>query len=134
MAKKTESTERTYSAQIVETYGVELSKKEQLAITIGDNSLALDAEAEGGPFVITGIRGYVKVAIHNDKAKGDDKDYSKYIILTENGNYSTGSESFMNTFIDIFENMEGETDWGIEVIRKPSKNYNGKYFLSCTVI
>lgn len=133
MAKNTESTERTYSAQIVETYGVELSKKEQLAITIGDNSLALDAEAENGSFVITNIRGYVKVAIHNDKANGD-KDYTKYIILTDNGNYSTGSESFMNTFIDIFTQMKGETDWGIEVIRKPSKNYNGKYFLSCTVV
>lgn len=133
MAKKTESTERTYSAQIVEAHGVELSKKEQLALTIGDNSVALDAEAENGSFVITGIRGYAVLAIHNDKATGD-KDYVKYIIITENGNYSTGSESFMNTFIDIFENMEGESDWGIEVIRKPSKNYNGKYFLSCTVV
>lgn len=133
MAKKTENTERTYSAQITATYGVELTKKEQLALTIGDNSVALDAEAENGSFVITGIRGYAVLAIHNDKANGD-KDYTKYIILTENGNYSTGSESFMNTFIDIFENMEGEADWGIEVIRKPSKNYNGKYFLSCTVV
>lgn len=133
MAKNTENTERTYSAKILSSYGVELSKKEQLALTIGDNSVALDAEAENGSFVITNIRGYVVLGIHNDKANGD-KDYTKYIILTDNGNYSTGSESFMNTFIDIFENMEDETDWGIEVIRKPSKNYNGKYFLSCAVV
>ncbi len=133
MAKNTENTERTYSAKILSSHGVELTKKEQLALTIGDNSVALDAEAENGSFVITNIRGYVVLGIHNDKANGD-KDYTKYIILTDNGNYSTGSESFMNTFIDIFENMEDETDWGIEVIRKPSKNYNGKYFLSCTVV
>lgn len=133
MAKKTENTERTYSAEIMSVHGVELSKKEQLALTIGDNSTAIDAEAENGSFVITDIKGYVVLGIHNEKANGD-KDYTKYVILTENGNYSTGSESFMNTFINIFNQMEGEKDWGIEVIRKPSKNYNGKYFLSCTVV
>lgn len=127
---------RGYSAEITEVVGLDLTKKQIVAITTSDTSLPLDAYVEEhGEFEIENISGYVKVQIHNEQAKGEDKDYAKYIILTDDGeSYSTGSESFMNTFINIFENMEGEDDWGIKVLRKPSKNFSGKYFLTCAVI
>lgn len=125
---------RGYSAEITEVVGLDLTKKQIVAITTADDSLPLDATAEQGEFEINNILGYVKVAIHNEKANGD-KDYTKYIILCEDGtSYSTGSESFMNTFITIFNQMEGEDDWGIRVLRKPSKNFSGKYFLTCAII
>ena len=45
------------------------------------------------------------------------------------------TESFMNTFDDIMDNMEGEIEpWGVKVLRKPSKNYTGKYFLTCAIV
>lgn len=125
---------RGYSAEITEVVGLDLTKKQIVAITTADDSLPLDATAEQGEFEIDDILGYVKVSIHNEKANGD-KDYSKYIILCADGtSYSTGSESFMNTFISIFNQMEGEKDWGIKVLRKPSKNFSGKYFLTCAII
>lgn len=127
---------RGYSATIAEVVGVELTKKQIVAITTSDASIALDAYVEeNGEFVINDIAGYVTVNIHNEKANGD-KDYTKYIILTKNGeSYSTGSESFMNTFADIVSDMEGESEaWGVKVIRKPSKNYSGKYFLTCAIV
>jgi hypothetical protein len=127
---------RGYSATIEEVVGVELTKKQIVAITTSDASTPLDAYVEeNGEFIINDIAGYVKVAIHNEKANGD-KDYSKYIILTNSGeSFSTGSESFMNTFADIISDMEGETEeWGVKVLRKPSKNYSGKYFLTCAIV
>ena len=127
---------RGYSATIEDVVGVELTKKQIVAITTSDDSTPLDAYVEeNGEFIINNIAGYVRVAIHNEQAKGD-KDYDKYIILTNSGeSYSTGSESFMNTFADIMDNMEGETEaWGVKVLRKPSKNYSGKYFLTCAIV
>lgn len=127
---------RGYSATIAEVVGVELTKKQIVAITTSDASIALDAYVEeNGEFIINDIAGYVVVNIHNEKANGD-KDYTKYIILTNNGeSYSTGSESFMDTFADIVTDMEGETEsWGVKVLRKPSKNYSGKYFLTCAIV
>ena len=127
---------RGYSATIEEVVGVELTKKQIVLITTADDSTPLDAYVEqNGEFIIDDIAGYVKVAIHNEKAKGD-KDYSKYIILTNSGeSFSTGSESFMNTFANIISDMEGESEpWGVKVFRKPSKNYSGKYFLTCAIV
>lgn len=127
---------RGYSATIEEVVGVELTKKQIVAITTSDASTPLDAYVEeNGEFIINDIAGYVKVAIHNEKANGD-KDYSKYIILTNSGeSFSTGSESFMNTFADIVSEMDGVTEeWGVKVLRKPSKNYSGKYFLTCAIV
>ena len=127
---------RGYSATIEEVVGVELTKKQIVAITTSDVSTPLDAYVEeNGEFIINNIAGYVRVAIHNEQGKGD-KDYDKYIILTNSGeSYSTGSESFMNTFADIMDNMEGEKEeWGVKVLRKPSKNYSGKYFLTCAIV
>lgn len=86
---------------------------------------------EGSDFVITPT-GYAILEVHNDKAKGD-KDYTRYVIVAEEGLYSTSSESFFTKFNSIFEQMVGEEGFQLGVTLKPSKNYSGCY-LTCYCI
>ena len=115
----------------------EFSKKEMLMYSDNNDAIALDKlsmeyKATGEQLVIVPLE-YIVLAIHNDRNKGD-KDYNQLIIVDENGNkYITGSRSFTEAFINIWENMEGESDWGIKVCRRESKNYSGKDFLTCVV-
>lgn len=83
---------------------------------------------EGSDFVITPT-GYAILEVHNDKAKGD-KDYTRYVIVAEEGLYSTSSEPFFTKFSSIFDQMMFEEDFQLGVTLKPSKNYNGCY-LTC---
>ena len=51
--------------------------------------------------------------------------------------YVTGSDSFWSSFIDIWDDMkEGEDpeDFSIRVYKRPSKNYSGKSFLTCSLV
>ena len=87
--------------------------------------------------VVIDYKGYVIVDIHNERAKSDNKDYVKYIIIDKNDvKYGTGSSSFWSAFNEIYDEMvdAGETDFQIKVFRRPSKNYTGKDFLTCTLI
>ena len=72
--------------------------------------------------------------IHNDKA--EPQDYENYILMDMNGEkYVTGSQSFWNSFMEIYEEMAQEDeDWGVKVYRMPSKNYAGRDFLTCAII
>ena len=55
--------------------------------------------------------------------------------LTEDDMYVTGSESFWNSFRDIYDEMENESDeWSLKLYRLPSKNRQGKDFLTCSII
>lgn len=87
--------------------------------------------------VVIDYKDYVIVDIHNERAKSENKDYVKYIIIDKNGEkYGTGSNSFWSAFTEIYNEMvdAGESDFQIKVFRRPSKNYTGKDFLTCTLI
>lgn len=77
---------------------------------------------------------YAVLSIHNDKAT--PQDYENYVVADKSGTkFVTGSASFWNGFMAIYEEMEGSgEEWGIEVYRVPSKNYSGKDFITCKVI
>ena len=113
----------------------ELSKIEKIAIKDTGDCEAIDKTLESAPdgaFVID-VDYYANIAIHNEKAKGDT-DYNVYVIVDRNGTkYCTSSNSFWNSFVDIANEMEGEP-FSIKVYRKSSKNYAGKYFLSCSIV
>lgn len=118
-----------YTVEIIET-SKELSKKERVQIKT-DSGTKLDDIA---PVVIGEIDYFAKLHIHNPKVK-DKPDYDHFIIVTKEGErFYTGSPSFMEAFMSIYAEMEGETDWGIEVTKRDSKNYVGKQFLTCNVI
>ena len=86
--------------------------------------------------VIISIDYYVKLKIHNETSK-ERPDYENVVVVGKDGNkYYTGSSSFMTNLEEIYDEMTdaGETEITIEVYRKPSKNYNGKEFITCSVV
>lgn len=123
----------TYYSTIISA-SKELTKKEQLQLRDTAGALSLDTESQAGPLDIMPEL-YALVEVHNEKAKGD-KDYQQFILVDKDGyKWYTGSRSFIDSFLEIAGEMVGESEpWGVRVIRRESKNYSGKTFLTCTVI
>lgn len=121
-----------YSVEIKET-SKQLSAKERIAIKDTSNALKLDIECEENGVVITPVA-FAILSIHNEKS--DNKDYENYVITDKDGTkYVTGSESFWNAFISIWDEMQDEEEeWGIKAYKLDSKNYKGKKFLTCSII
>ena len=121
-----------YSVKIAEA-SKELSAKEKVMLKDTSDAIKLDSATTDGGIVINPIA-YVVLDIHNEKA--DDKDYSQYVIIGNDGTkYVTGSESFWNAFMDIYTELANcDEAWGIKVYRLPSNNFKGKEFLTCSVI
>ena len=76
---------------------------------------------------------YAVLDVHNEKA--ENPDYSQYVFLTEDGEkYVTSSDTFYRSFKDIAEELEAEGEpLSIIIYKKESKNFKGKYFLTCSV-
>ena len=138
MAKNKEQTVANYSATITET-SMELTAREKVMFKDTQNAVSLldlakDAKANGAKAIVENIKGYVVLDIHNEKS--DDIDYKNYLIVDGNGDkYVTGSDSFMNSFLDIYKEMKDETEpWSIQLNLLPSKNYKDKEILTCSLI
>lgn len=124
---------REYSANVVDG-SREFTAREKIQLKDTNTMIALDkATQEVGTIRITPA-GYAVVKVHNEKS--DNKDYSQYVIIGNDGQkYYTGSESLFDAFFDIYSDMADEPDpWEIEVYRKPSKNRQGKDFLTCSLL
>lgn len=122
-----------YSVKVAES-SKELSAKERLVIKDTTDCIKLDEATQKGAVVID-VDYYAILDIHNDKA--EDKDYQNIVIADKDGNkYSTGSTSFITSFVDIYDEMRGEVDtqWAAKCYRVPSKNYKGKEFLTCSIV
>lgn len=121
-----------YSVKI-EFASKELTAKERVMLKDTTNAVSLDEATQGAPLVIDPAY-YVTLMVHNEKA--EDKDYKKHVIVDKAGTkYVTGSESFITSFMDIMDEMEGtDEEFQIQVYRMPSKNYKGKEFLTCSIL
>lgn len=126
-----------YKAKVCEA-SRELTAKEKIMLKDTSNAISLDEMTQEAQFnnekVVLNIDYYVTIDVHNDKA--DDKDYQQFILVDKDGKkYYTGSTSFINNFIDIFEELtEAGEEVTIEIYRKESKNYKGKEFITCSVV
>lgn len=126
-----------YKAKVADA-SRELTAKEKIMLKDTSNAFSLDELTQEAQFnnekLILNIDYYVTIDVHNDKA--DDKDYQQFIIVDKDGKkYYTGSTSFINNFIDIFEELsEAGEEVTIEIYRKESKNYKGKEFITCSVV
>lgn len=124
-----------YTVTIKET-SRELTKRERIMLKDTSDAVSLDQatqEANGVEGVVITPEAYAILGIHNEMAKGD-KDYDQILIMDTIGNkWITGSQTFITSFIDIFNEMEGE-EFSFKVVRKPSKNYSGKEFLKAVLI
>lgn len=126
-----------YSVEITDT-SKELSAKERVKIKDTSNAVDLDkaTQSDGGPVnVVIDYDYHVMLQIHNEKS--DNKDYKKIVIVDKNGNkFTTGSESLITSLLDIVKEMKecDEDDFQVEVYRKDSKNYQGRQFLTCSLV
>lgn len=123
----------SYVANIVES-SKELSARERLRMKDFTNAQQLDSVVgeENETFVIAPAA-YAIIEVHNEKSK-DKKDYCKIVIVdTADNKFVTGSDSFIRNFMEIYDEMDGEP-FEIEVYKKPSKNYSGKEFITCSVL
>lgn len=131
MAKKT-NVEANYSVTIEEA-SMELNARAKIILKDTSDASKLDAivDAEG---IVISPENYAILSIHNEKA--DDPDYKNYLIIDKDGNkYVTGSNSFWNSFKNIYDEMKAEgEDFEIKIYKLPSKNYNGKSFLTCSLV
>ena len=117
----------------------DITVKEKIMLKDTSNAISIDALTQEASFnnekVLIDVDYYAILDIHNEKS--DNKDYINFIIVDKSGNkYVTGSESFITTFTDIYEEMKGagEENITIKIYRKESKNYKGKDFITCSIV
>ena len=127
-----------YTATISEA-SRELTAKERvmfkdLGNAVKLNDLAEEAMQSGSKAVITNVKDFVIIDIHNEKS--EDTDYKNYLIIDGEGEkYYTGSNAFWNSFKGIWDEMhDSGEEWGIQLNLIPSKNYSGKKVLTCSLI
>lgn len=122
-----------YSVEIKET-SRELTAKQRIAIKDTAGAIKLDTACDEAISIEIEPVDYAVLAIHNEKS--DNVDYENYVIIDKNGDkYVTGSTSFWNSFMDIYNEMQGEEEaWSIKAYKLDSKNYKGKKFLTCSII
>lgn len=122
-----------YSVSIVES-SRDLSLKERVALKNLCNEVVLGDICAVEPLDID-VEYWAHLHIVNDRS--DEKEYEIFILYDKDGIcYTTSSESFWTSFKGIWDEivLEPETDWKLRVISKPSKNRQGKTFLTCTII
>ena len=121
----------SYSATITAS-SKELTKKERIQLKDMTDVIRLDTATKDGDVIIEKVTNIVEIEIHNDKATPTD--YTNIIVISEDGTrYATGSTSFRNSLFDIADEM-GDEEYGIKVFRRPSANYAGRDFISCSVL
>lgn len=124
-----------YEAKVTEV-SKQLSAVERIKFKDTTEAISLDLETQLNGEVIIDIDYYGIIDIHNEKAV-DNKDYQNYIFVDKNGKkYITGSKSLWSAFRGIADEIEsaGENLYPIRVYRMDSKNYNGKQFLTCSLV
>ena len=126
--------DRGYKAEVTFS-SKELTVKEKMILKDGSDAIQLDKATQDSEVIFKPAY-YGIIKVHNEKSK-DRKDYPVYAIVDEDGNkYVTGSESFWNAFSDIMDEIADDDtiDYAIRVYRRPSKNYSGKDFITCSIV
>ena len=121
-----------YSVKILECSG-NLSPKQRVLLKDTGSASKIDQMLADGDLIIDPDF-YAVLEVNNEKA--EDKTYENYIIVDKSGErFVTGSKSFWSSFMDIYTEMSEYPDeeWRIRVFRQESKNYKGKYFITCTI-
>lgn len=121
-----------YTVTITEV-SKEVSPKEKVILKNLTDAVKIDKATQAEELIIN-VDYYAELAIHNEKS--DDKDYTNYVVVDVNGTkYVTGSPSFWNSFKNIMSEMDGvDEDWSLKVFRLPSKNREGKDFITCAIV
>lgn len=121
-----------YKAEIT-SCTTELSKKEQVYLTFMTGFDKLDELIQGFEDKL-----YMEnpecavVEVHNEAA--ENKDYKVYIFFNKEAGlfYQTSSDSCYEAYMQIKNIMEDEP-FNVNFMKLPSKNYNGKAFLTASI-
>ena len=123
-----------YNVTIIESMK-ELSAKERIRAKKATSTAVKldDVVSPETPFIISAIDNYVILGVHNEHAENND--YKVLLIFGDDQVFSTGSPSFTDSFTDmITELYDTGEDFGVECYKIASRNYKGKFILTCTVI
>lgn len=135
--KAIEAKASNYKAEITE-FSREFTAKERVMYKDLQNAESMvdfaKAAIENGAKAIISVKDYAVIAIHNEAT--EDVDYINYLLIDDNNNkYYTGSQSFWNSFINIYSEMkDSNEEWAVELNLLPSKNYKGKEILTCSLV
>lgn len=121
-----------YNVTIVKA-SKELSHKERVRMKDTTNAISMDEITQDGPVLID-LDFYAVLNVHNERS--ESVDYTVCILVDKVGTkYRTGSPSFLTALDEIMVDMaDCDEPWQLEVSRRPSKNYKGKEFLTCSVV
>ena len=130
---------KDYTAKVIDSSFEKLTGKDKLRYTNFTSMTSLDdVVAETGEKYPVSVTGFVTVEVHNEKSS--NKDYVKMVLVGEDGTlYVTGSDSFMREFENIVDVLSDDFEEGttpvyeINIFKRPSKNFNNKCFLTCSV-
>lgn len=114
----------------------EFTVREKIKLKDLTTASAIDKVVEPEKSLVIEPDFYAWVDIHNEKLPEHEQDYKTLVIVDKGGaKYFTGSSSAITSFTDIFDEME-DTDepFEVEFIKKESKNYNGKFFITCSLV
>lgn len=124
-----------YTTSIIES-SKELSVREKIKLKDLTSAIAIDKVVEPEKPIDIAPDFYAYLSIHNEKLPENEQDYKIMVIVDKSGTkYYTGSESAISSFVDIFgEMIETAEPFEIEFYKKESKNYNGKHFITCSLV
>ena len=112
----------------------DIDAKTKIRLKDTTNALKIDEAVNDGTLRIS-VDYYAVLSIHNEKA--DPKDYEQILIVdTEGQKFVTGSPSFRRSLSDIIDDLSdaGITEYELDCYKRPSKNYSGKYYLTCSLV
>lgn len=114
----------------------ELSTREKIKLKDLTSAIAIDKVVEPENPLVIAPDFYAYLSIHNEKLPENEQDYEAMVIVDKSGSkYYTGSNSAISSFVDIFEEMNDTEDpFEIEFYKRESKNYSGKYFITCSLV
>lgn len=122
-----------YTSKIVNSRK-ELTAREAVKFKDTSNALSLDEVSKNGELEIN-VHNLIALEIHNEKS--DNKDYPIFLVVDKDGTtYYTGSQNFFDSLTDILDTLDelnDKEDVIIKIIRKESKNYKGKQFITCAL-
>ena len=124
-----------YTSKISES-SKELSTREKIKLKDLTTAIAIDKVVDPEKSLVIDPDFYAWVDIHNEKLPENEQDYKTMVIVDKGGaKYYTGSNSAITSFVDIFDEMsETNEPFEVEFIKKESKNFSGKCFITCTLV
>lgn len=124
-----------YNTKVTHT-SREITPQEKFLIKDFNDAVGLDTVVTDGNGIIVDIDVIAEVQVHNEHAK-DDKDYTTIVIIAKDGTkYTTSSNSVRDAISDIMDECadEGIEDYKLKIFKKPSKNYQGKSFMTASIV